>query len=290
MSELPLPGGRNINNLILTTPNACSTTGQGTYAVNGHRPRNNNYMVDGSDNNDISVTIATSQIVPEAVAEFQVLTEPVQRRVRPQQRRADQRDHQVGDQPFPRRLVGLLPGERALLAEQHREGQRPDRAREVQPPSAGRRPRRPGPPRQAVLLRPLSARLAADRGAAEARRSASRRRPALRRCRTCRSAPASPQRAGRPSSAARVPAGRLRARIPCFRNVTTTAVNGVPIETGQTNVNIVDPSIYHTCLGRADHRLGDNDNLTVRYSLNDRNDENASATCGSARCSPATRR
>ena len=33
-------------------------------------------MIDGSDNNDITVTISTSQIVPEAVAEFQVLTNP----------------------------------------------------------------------------------------------------------------------------------------------------------------------------------------------------------------------
>ena len=76
VEELPLPGGRNINNLVLTVPNAMSTTGQGTYAINGNRPRNNNYMVDGSDNNDISVTIATSQIVPESVAEFQVMQNP----------------------------------------------------------------------------------------------------------------------------------------------------------------------------------------------------------------------
>ena len=76
IEELPLPGGRNINNLVLTVPNASSTTGQGTYAINGNRPRNNNYMVDGSDNNDISVTIATSQIVPESVAEFQVMQNP----------------------------------------------------------------------------------------------------------------------------------------------------------------------------------------------------------------------
>ncbi len=72
--ELPLAGGRNINNLVLTVPNVSSTTGQGIYAINGQRPRNNNYMVDGSDNNDVVTTIATSQIVPEAVAEFQVQT------------------------------------------------------------------------------------------------------------------------------------------------------------------------------------------------------------------------
>src|SRR5687768_2815633 len=61
---------------MLTVPNSSASNGQGTFAVNGNRPRNNNYMVDGSDNNDISVTIATSQIVPEAVAEFQVLQNP----------------------------------------------------------------------------------------------------------------------------------------------------------------------------------------------------------------------
>ncbi len=81
--ELPLSTGRNINNLILLTPNTFNVTaanngntniGQGTYIVNGQRSRNNNYMIDGSDNNDISVTIATAQIVPESVAEFQVLT------------------------------------------------------------------------------------------------------------------------------------------------------------------------------------------------------------------------
>ena len=81
--ELPLSTGRNINNLILLTPNTLNLNavnngatgvGQGSYVVNGQRSRNNNYMIDGSDNNDISVTIATSQIVPEAVAEFHVQT------------------------------------------------------------------------------------------------------------------------------------------------------------------------------------------------------------------------
>jgi len=81
--ELPLSTGRQINNLILLTPNTLNLNavnngatgvGQGSYVVNGQRSRNNNYMIDGSDNNDISVTIATSQIVPEAVAEFHVQT------------------------------------------------------------------------------------------------------------------------------------------------------------------------------------------------------------------------
>ena len=72
--ELPLSADRNVNNLIATGPNVSRVTGQGTYAANGQRSRNNNYMIDGSDNNDISVTISTTQIVPESVAEFQVQT------------------------------------------------------------------------------------------------------------------------------------------------------------------------------------------------------------------------
>jgi hypothetical protein len=55
-------------------PNVNRVAGQGTFAANGQRSRNNNYMIDGSDNNDISVTIATTQVVPESVQEFQVQT------------------------------------------------------------------------------------------------------------------------------------------------------------------------------------------------------------------------
>ncbi len=49
-------------------------------------------------------------------------------------------------------------------------------------------------------------------------------------------------------------------------------MNGVPIETGQTNVNITQPSTYHYFMGRIDHRLTDNDNLTLRYYYNKRQD------------------
>src|SRR5688572_17423533 len=60
--ELPLALGRDINELVLSAPNVSRTVGQGTYAINGQRPRNNNYMIDGSDNNDVSVTISTSDV------------------------------------------------------------------------------------------------------------------------------------------------------------------------------------------------------------------------------------
>jgi len=72
--DLPLPGGRNINNLALLSPNVFTAPGSTGMSANGQRARNNNFTIDGSDNNDISVTIATTPIIPEAVAEFQVQT------------------------------------------------------------------------------------------------------------------------------------------------------------------------------------------------------------------------
>jgi hypothetical protein len=67
---------------------------------------------------------------------------------------------------------------------------------------------------------------------------------------------------------------------PVLRNVSTTLVNGVPIATGQTNVNIVDPSTYHSPFARGDYQMGAGDRFTVRYSLNHRTDENAISNLG----------
>lgn len=72
--ELPLGAARNVNNLALLAPNAFPAPGSTGISVNGQRARNNNFTIDGTDNNDISVTLSTTSIIPEAVAEFQVLT------------------------------------------------------------------------------------------------------------------------------------------------------------------------------------------------------------------------
>lgn len=74
--ELPLGAARNVNNLALLSPNAFSAPGSTGISVNGQRARNDNFTIDGSDNNDISVTLSTVPVVPEAVQEFQVQTNP----------------------------------------------------------------------------------------------------------------------------------------------------------------------------------------------------------------------
>jgi outer membrane receptor protein involved in Fe transport len=74
---LPIGGGlRDINVLALFTPTATRAPGSTGISANGQRARNNNFMLDGVDNNDPSVTIANARVIPEAVEEFQVQVNP----------------------------------------------------------------------------------------------------------------------------------------------------------------------------------------------------------------------
>jgi hypothetical protein len=74
--DLPLGPARDVNNLALLAPNAFAAPGSTGISVNGQRARNDNFSIDGSDNNDISVTLATVPVVPEAVQEFRLQTNP----------------------------------------------------------------------------------------------------------------------------------------------------------------------------------------------------------------------
>jgi Carboxypeptidase regulatory-like domain/TonB dependent receptor-like, beta-barrel len=77
--DLPL-AGRNYLNLAFLAPGvsggASSTGGQQGIgaSVNGQRARNVNFIIDGSDNNDASVTIPRTPIIQDAVAEFRIVT------------------------------------------------------------------------------------------------------------------------------------------------------------------------------------------------------------------------
>jgi hypothetical protein len=285
--ELPLSAGRNINNLVLLTPNTLNVTaanggntniGQGSYVINGQRSRNNNYMIDGSDNNDISVTIATSQIVPEAVAEFQVLTNPYQvefgrnsggminliTKSGTNRFRGEAWDYYTTNE-----LYSLTNIEKASGLDKPARYNRHQFGLDVGGPLIKDKlfffalyqhdTQRPG-------ARPgLTTRILTPAGLAALRnvplgpgQSAASRQAVLDRLAFLQD----------------IHGQNLR-----FQNVSTTLVNGVPIETGQTNVSIVDPSTYKSPLFRLDYRMGSADNLTARYSYNHRVDENGISYC-----------
>jgi hypothetical protein len=280
VEELPLPGGRNINNLVLTVPNAMSTTGQGTYAINGNRPRNNNYMVDGSDNNDISVTIATSQIVPESVAEFQVMQNPYSVEFGRNSGGQINVITKSGSNRFRGDFFDYYQSSgmnsRSNIDKANNLADPPKLVRHQLGGDLG------GPVfRDKLFFFGLYQR--------DSQRPANRPSPTTIRIPTQAGYAALqsvPMRDGQ-SAASRQAVLReisylqdVYAASPVFRNVNNQLVNGVPIETGQTNVSIIDPSMYHSWLGRGDYRPISSDNFTVRYSLNDRLDDNAVSNLG----------
>ncbi len=77
IKELPLIT-RNVYELVLLSPGTLqSNTRLGGFSVNGARERNNNFLLDGTDNNDTSVPgIAggVSTLNPDATQEFRVIT------------------------------------------------------------------------------------------------------------------------------------------------------------------------------------------------------------------------
>lgn len=75
IQNLPLTGGtRDVNTLTLLTPTVARGPGSTGISANGNRARNNNFMLDGVDNNDVSVTLSNASIPPEALSEFQTQT------------------------------------------------------------------------------------------------------------------------------------------------------------------------------------------------------------------------
>ena len=65
---------RDVTRLSLLAPNVVRAPGSTQFSTSGQRARNNNFMLDGTDNNDYSVTLDSTRTLPEAVAEVQVQT------------------------------------------------------------------------------------------------------------------------------------------------------------------------------------------------------------------------
>jgi Carboxypeptidase regulatory-like domain len=85
IEELPLNSGtgRNFTALMTMVPGAIRTNpvgvfdapqGNSSFAINGQRDSENNYMVDGADNNEVLLGIVTILPPPEALSEFKIQT------------------------------------------------------------------------------------------------------------------------------------------------------------------------------------------------------------------------
>lgn len=74
IAQIPLTGNRDVTRLVLLAPTVTRAPGSNEFSASGQRARNNNFMIDGVDNNDPSVTLPNQRVVPEAVEQFQVMT------------------------------------------------------------------------------------------------------------------------------------------------------------------------------------------------------------------------
>ena len=276
--ELPLSADRNVNNLIATSPNVNRVSGQGTFAANGQRSRNNNYMIDGSDNNDISVTIATTQVVPESVAEFQVQTNAYSVEFGRNSGAQVNVITKSGSNTFRGEVWDYYRDSKlgSLTNIEKSSGltEAPEYSRHQAGFSIG------GP-----IIKDKTHFFALYQYDAD-------KAPATLAGTTRMMTPAGfaalsnvPLRAGQSAASRQAVLSRLGflnnvySQGVTFRNLSNVLVNGVPIETGQTNVAYKNPSKYHTVNVRLDHRLTDNDTVTARYYLNDRSDVNAISNC-----------
>jgi hypothetical protein len=74
---LELPGRNSLTGLALlqpgVLPNQNGRPGSG-FAVNGNRTRSNNFTIDGANNNEQSLSIPRQSLPPEALQEFQIIT------------------------------------------------------------------------------------------------------------------------------------------------------------------------------------------------------------------------
>jgi hypothetical protein len=265
--ELPLSPGRNINNLALLSPNTFSAPGSTGVSANGQRARNNNFTIDGSDNNDISVTISTSPIVPEAVAEFQVQTNPYNVEFG----RNSGAQINVITKSGTNQIHGDVfeyYGGSALNALDNQEKDngllRPARFNRNQfgfglggpirkdrtfifGLMQGDRFRSGGTPGPTITI-PTQAGFAA-----------------------LNSAPLRPGQSAASRQGVLSSLGFLNdvyALNPVFSSLSSTTVNGVAIPLGRTNIPISQPNNTWNFIIRGDHQLREGDNLTLRYSYN----------------------
>jgi outer membrane receptor protein involved in Fe transport len=291
--ELPTGAARNINNLALLSPNVNASPGGSGISANGQRTRNNNFTIDGSDNNDITVTIPTTPVIPEAVSEFQIQTNPYSAENGRNTGAAINVTTKSGTNEYHGDLFNYYRGSdlNALDNIEKSTGlTRPTRFNRNQfggaiggplpflnfgeggPVASDGRNRsfffflfqgdrtRSGGTLGGTVRIPTPAGFAALNNVPL--RAASGTAPAQ----TAASRQAVLQQLGFLQN---VYSQNLN-----FRNILNTTVNGVAIQTGQVNVGRTQPLDSYNYTFRFDHKISDNDNFTARYIQNDSDQTN----------------
>ncbi|MGH9871127.1 MAG: TonB-dependent receptor domain-containing protein [Pyrinomonadaceae bacterium] len=285
--ELPLGAARDVNNLALLSPNVFSAPGSTGISANGQRARNNNFTIDGSDNNDLSVTISTVDVVPEGVGEFQVQTNPYNVEFGRNSGAQINVITRSGANDFHGDAFEYYRGSRLNALDNIEKAAgltRPSRfvrnqfgftfGGPLHLPRFGEGGRSIINGRDRTFFFYL---FQADKQRPGASLGGNVRIPTPTGLAALQTVPLGSGQSvgGRQAVLARLGfLNTVYATGVQFRTLTNQTVNGVAIQTGLTNVGISQPADYYTHTLRIDHKIGSNDNLTGRYISNKTTDVN----------------
>ena len=274
--DLPLSAGRTVTNLALLSPNVSHSVANGTTSVgqsnisaNGQTSRNNNYTIDGSDNNDISVTLQTTPVIPEAVAEFQVITNAY--------------NAEFGRNSGAQLNVITRSGTNAFHGDlfEYYRGSTLNAMDNLEKASGRSDPARfnrnqagftlGGPLRQDKTFFFVLGQI--DRTREAGALGTTINLPTQAGFASLRNLPLGPGQtaAGRQQVLDQIQfLNDVYGSGLVLRNVRTVQVNGVPVEIGTANVARSQPDDIWNALVRLDHRFGEKDSATIRLIHNDR--------------------
>jgi hypothetical protein len=269
---------RDVTRLALLAPNVSRAPASNQFSANGQRARNNNFMLDGIDNNDFTVTLDSARTLPEAVAEVQVQTLAY--------------SAEIGHSSGAQFSVVTKGGTNQF----HGAGWEFYQGNWMQPVSlTSKRAGINTTPRFDVnefggdVGGPIIENRTFFFGLAEWDRR--REAPTAGNANTANiPTPAGyaalagiplapgqtqPSRQAVLSALAFLP--QIYPQITNYDNVRNVAINGVPVEAGTIRIPIANPLNYFYSAARIDHKLSNNDNLMYRYHIDHRDQPNVTS-------------
>lgn len=280
VKELPLNAARDVNQIALLAPNTFNAPGSTGISANGQRARNNNFLIDGTENNDLSVTLQVIPIVPEAVGEYQYQTNAyaaefgrnsgaqinVITKAGTNSLHGEFWDYYRGSA-----LNALDPDEKAAKLTRPARFNRNQFGADAGGPIIKNR----------TFIFGL---FQGDRNLAAPSPGGSVRIPTPAGFAALSSVPLRTGQSAASRKAVLDSLGFLNgvySTNPVFRSVNTNslAVNRAPIESGLTNINIAQPFSNYQVLVRGDHKLTEKDTLTARYIYHKSDSVNVVSNC-----------
>lgn len=258
VAELPMQifnNTRDISRFALLAPTVVRASSFTEFSANGQRTRNNNFIVDGVDNNDPTVTQHSIRIIPESVQEVQVQTATY----------SSEFGHSSGAQfsAITKSGTNVFHGE---VWDYHRGNW-------MEPLSLTNKRAGIASTPRFVLNQfggDIGGPILQDRTFFFGLIEANRRREAPA---AANATPASiPTPAGYAALSALSFLPGVHAQVASYQNIQNVTINGVPIQVGTIRIPLAWPSNLWYSAARVDHRLGGRGNITYRYHL-DRSDQ-----------------